>query len=89
MDELFIMQGIIDEIRKDLRSPSQKHCESVYKTAKEAWLRPDVVVRLESSGGAKGSAESLIKYIDAYCRRYPVEGRSLFFDAALSMLPKC
>lgn len=63
-------QSLLDAV-KWYRRVNNVTVQSVYATAKESGLRPDVVLRVENEPVAKGSAAALIAYIDSFCKAYP------------------
>lgn len=79
-----VTKQLVVAIRHDLRD---KRKESRYETSRRSGLRQEVIGRIED-GAAKsspaGSSESLCRYIDSYCSRFPAEAHRMFYN--LSML---
>lgn len=74
-DEIIIK--LVEVIRHSLRD---KKCESVYVTSKQSGLRPDVINRIERGEGSLRHAST---YVESFCRRFPAEGRNLFYNMCM------
>lgn len=74
-----ITQNLMEAIYHDLRDVRK---ESVYVTSKESGLRAEVINKLESVE-IKGSAESLCRYIDSYCRRFPSSAYKMLYNLSI------
>lgn len=79
-----VIEKIMIAIRQYLRG---KLNETVYKTAKESGLRPEVIKKLEDNE-IKGTAESLCRYIDSFCSRFPQESYRIFYNVLIIITQK-
>lgn len=70
--------SIVRGIRNDLRNVRK---ESLYTTSKASGIRIDVLRKLEGTP-MTGRAESLARYIDNYCSRFPRSAYRLLIEAA-------
>lgn len=76
-----ILKKIVGLISHDLRVTNK---ESYYVTAKQSGLRPEAIHKIEGEQ-LQGSAESLQRYIDSYCGRFPSRAYKLFYNAAIDV----
>lgn len=71
----------LDLLKHDLRV---KKKESIYATSKASGLRAEIIKKLEDKDH-KGSAESLIDYIESYLNRFPQDGYFLWYSVCCKM----
>lgn len=74
-----VFKTIMQQMKHYLRD--RQH-ESLYTTAKESKLRIDVIKKLEEDE-IKGSAASLVQYLDSFVARFPIEGKRILYGAVL------
>lgn len=72
-----IIMIIVRKIAEDLRKR-----ESRYMTAKGSHMRMETVSAVENG---RGSARSIMDYIQYYCDKYPGAAYRLFYNAAIKI----